>query len=84
MECIGMQVQRSHFFVRHFFLECIDTIIKGRVHLQSGLSGRGSNEVDDYLVARQYLAFPVHADEGEELVFDRVPFARAGWEVAYR
>lgn len=52
------------------------------VHGQAGASGRGSDEVHDYFVAGQRAPSPVHRDVREQPVFDLVPFAGAGWEVA--
>ena len=40
--------------------------------------------MDDDLMTNQRLAPPVLADEGEQAVFDLVPFAGARWEVADR
>jgi hypothetical protein len=44
----------------------------------------GSDEVDDDLMADEWLATPVLADEREKTVFDLVPLARTRREVTDR
>ena len=48
------------------------------------LLGRGcGDQIDDDLMANQWAAPPVHADERKQPVFDFVPLAGAGREVAH-
>ena len=43
----------------------------------------GADEVHHHFMAHQRLAAPVLTDGGEQAMFDLVPFAVPGWEVAY-
>src|SRR5260370_37628766 len=49
---------------------------------ESGIGGCGGNEVDNNLVTDQGFATPVLADEGEQAMFDLVPFAGARRKMA--
>jgi len=51
-------------------------------HREAGFGGRGRDQIDDHAIADQGLGTPVLADEGEEAVFDFVPLAGAGRQVA--
>jgi hypothetical protein len=51
---------------------------------QAGAGGGRGDEFNDGLVAFQWPAAPVHRDVAQESVFDLVPFAGAGREVADR
>jgi hypothetical protein len=49
---------------------------------ESGSGGGGGNEVDYDLMTDQGFAAPVLADEGEQAMFDLVPFAGARGKMA--
>jgi hypothetical protein len=49
---------------------------------ESGSGGCSCNEVDNNLVTDQGFATPVLTDEGEQAMFDLVPFAGARGEMA--
>lgn len=51
---------------------------------QSVSRGRAANEIDNDFMAGQRLPPPVHADIAEHAMFDLVPLAGTGREVAYR
>src|SRR6516164_7625060 len=51
-------------------------------HGETGFSGGGRDQLDDDPVADERFGAPVLADEGEEPVFDFVPLAGAGRQVA--
>src|SRR5438876_483277 len=51
-------------------------------HGEAGFGGAGRDQFDDDPVADERLGAPVPADEGEEPVFDFVPLAGAGRQVA--
>src|SRR6266404_8360067 len=53
-------------------------------HSEAGFGGSGRNQLDDQPIADERLGAPVLADEGEEAVFDFVPLAGAGRQVADR
>ena len=53
-------------------------------HSETGFGGSGRNQLDDHPIADEWLGPPVLADEGEEAVFDFVPLAGAGRQVADR
>ena len=77
-----------------FNVECCDLLIgdleTGRVeigvnlsaHFQAGLGTGGGNEIHDDLMTDQGFPTPVLADEGEEAVFDLIPFTGSGRQVA--
>src|SRR6266404_9924691 len=53
-------------------------------HSEAGFGGSGRNQLDDQPIADERLGAPVLADKGEEAVFDFVPLAGAGRQVADR
>src|SRR6266404_6322910 len=53
-------------------------------HSEAGFGGSGRYQLDDHPIADEWLGPPVLADEGEEAVFDFVPLAGAGRQVADR
>src|SRR5216684_3120073 len=58
--------------------------VEPRPHAEARGGRRGRDQVHDDRVAEEGLASPVLADEGEQAVFDLVPLARAGREMAHR
>src|SRR5580700_101784 len=51
-------------------------------HGEAGFGGGGRDQLDDDAIADEWFGAPVLADEGEEAVFDLVPLAGAGRQVA--
>src|SRR5713226_6423177 len=58
--------------------------VEPRPHAEARGGRRGRDQVHNDRVAEEGLASPVLADEGEQAVFDLVPLARAGREMAHR
>ena len=74
--------QGLHVLVGDFDAAGIDALVEFGVHGQSGGRGDGLEGFDDDLVGFQWSSAPVTADRGEQPVFDLVPLAGAGREVA--
>ena len=84
MEALRVEIDVAHFSLRHRSTGRILPPIQPTGHRQA-FRGRGpGNELHDGLVVAQGFATPVRRDEGEESVFDLVPFARTRREVTHR
>ena len=73
-----------HLGVADFDAGGVGAVVEFGVYFQPSLGGCRADEVDDDLVAGQGSAGSVHGDMVEESVFDFVPFAGSGREVADR
>ena len=74
MEFVSLQKQGFHFLIRDFDAGRIGFLVDFRMHFESlGVCG-GGDELHDDFVADELFAAPILADEGEEAVFDFVPF----------
>ena len=60
----------------------LEVLVDHRANFEAGGCCRRRDEVDDDLMGDERFSSPVLRDEGEEAVFNLVPFARAGREVA--
>jgi transposase len=78
-----MEIDLRHFVIAHLPACRIRCGVELCPYLQTSRSGGRCDELHNDLVADQGLAPPVLADEGEESMFDLVPFARAGRKVAH-
>ena len=54
------------------------------LNAKTGSGGGGGDQVDDDFVTHERFAAPVLRDEGEQTMFDFIPFAGSGREVADR
>jgi len=61
----------------------IGSIVNRGTDTESLLGSGCSDQIDDDLMAYQWATPPVHADERKQAVFDFVPLAGAGREVAH-
>ena len=75
------QVNRFQFIITYSNAFWIDVGIQFGIDGQAALSGRVSDEIDDDLMADQWLSTPVHADVTEHAMLNLIPFARAWREV---
>ena len=73
-----------HFGVADCDAGGVNAVVEFGVYFQPSLGGRGADEIDDDLVAGEGASTPVHGDVVEQSVFDLVPFAGPGWQVADR
>ena len=84
MEFFSLKLKLRHLLVGNLEAPlvgiCVDLAFYGQARRRCG----GGDEVDDDLVANEWLATPVLADEGEKTVFDLVPFAGSRREVTDR
>lgn len=84
MEFVTLHVEAFHLVVADATTGWVFPAIQSARDLQS-LCGSGlSDEVDDGFLIAQWLAAPIGGDEGEQPVFDPVPFAGAGRKVTDR
>ena len=78
MELFSSKLEFSHLLIGHLEPRLVHIGVDFALHRQPRLCGGCSDQVDDDLMTDQRLAAPVLSDEGEETVFDLVPFAGAG------
>jgi hypothetical protein len=84
MELFSPKLEFRHLLVGNLEALLIGIGVDPAFHDQAGSRCGGSDEVDDDLMADEWLATPVLTDIGEEAVFDLVPLAGARREVANR
>ena len=65
VEGIGFEVYLCEFLVRYTATLSIDPVINAALHQQTGLGGRGTDQVHNDLMGEQRLAAPVLGDERE-------------------
>ena len=65
VEVMGFEVYLCKFLVRYTPALGIDPVIDAALHQQTGLGGRGADQVDDDLMSEQRFAAPVLGDERE-------------------
>ena len=65
VEVIGFEVYLCKFLVRYTPTLGIDPVIDSTLHQQTGLGGRGADQVHDDLMSEQRFAAPVLGDERE-------------------
>src|SRR6202045_1214286 len=78
------EVDGGHVCVRYDNAAGVLAGVEFTAHSEAGFGGSGRNQLDDHPIADEWLGPPVLADEGEEAVFDFVPLAGAGRQVADR
>src|ERR1700736_1098268 len=78
------EVDGGHVCVRYDNTAGVLAGVEFTAHSEAGFGGSGRNQLDDRPIADEWLGAPVLADEGEEAVFDFVPLAGAGGQVAAR
>lgn len=77
MEIVALQVDGRQLVVRHFDSGWIAATIQLSLDSQAGLGAGAGNQVDDHLVADEWLAAPVLGDVAEHAVLNLVPLAGA-------
>src|SRR6478672_198972 len=82
VELGAFEVAGSHFCFRYDNAAGVLAGVEFTAHSEAGFGGSGRNQLDDHAIADERLGAPVLADEGEEAVFDFVPLAGAGRQVA--
>lgn len=75
MERIGCEIDGGHLRVGDDNALRVFVGIDPAGNVQSGFGRGGTDQLQDDLVAEQWLAAPVLGDEGEQPVFDAVPLA---------
>src|SRR5438445_2347237 len=84
VELGAFEVDGGHVCVRYDNAAGVVAGVEFTAHSEAGFGGSGRNQLDDHPIADERLGAPVLADEGEEAVFDFVPLAGAGRQVADR
>ena len=82
MEVVALEVDRGEFGVGDLDLLGVVVLVEAGVDLQALARRRRGDRVDDDLVADERSSAPVLGDVAEQPVFDFVPLAGAGREVA--
>lgn len=82
MELVGDEVDGRELCVGDLDRALVGVLVEFGVDLQAGGRGGGTDEGYDGLAADERLAAPVAGDEAEQAVFDFVPLAGSGREVA--
>ena len=73
-----------HLLIRNFDACWVNGGVQFRSDPQSGFCSCGSDQVDDDFVTGERFAAPVHADVGEQAMFNFIPLAGARRQVANR
>ena len=84
MELSTFDVDGGHVCIRYDNAAGVLAGVEFTVHREAGFGGSGRDQLDDDPIADEWLGAPVLADKGEEAVFDFVPLAGAGRQVADR
>ena len=84
MEMVTANINLTEFFFSNFDSCRVIICAESTSDSQSRTGGCGGNEIDHNLMTDKRLASPVLTDVGEEPMFDLVPFAGAGGQVANR
>src|SRR5512135_1121861 len=79
-----LQQDSLKLLLRHLDLRWIRPRVQSGLDLQARRRSRRRDQLDDYLMAHQRPAAPVHRDVREQAVLDLVPLAGARREVADR
>jgi hypothetical protein len=82
VELVPVDVDFREFLVGHLPSGRIGFCVDLRMDQESGTGGCGSNKIDNNLVTYQGFATPVLAYEGEQAMFDLVPFAGSWGKMA--
>src|SRR3974390_1743085 len=77
------QVEGAHEGVGNRPASLVLFRMEHRVNSQACLGGGAANNCEEELPRTQRRAGAVAADEAEQTMLDRVPFATAGWVVAH-
>ena len=84
VEVVGLDVDLGHFGVGDLDRLRIIVLVEAAMDGEAG-AGRGRpDQLDDHRMGKQRFATPVLCNEGEEAMFDAVPFAGAGRVVGER
>src|SRR5215471_3103308 len=83
MEVMADEIDGFDLCVGDLYAGWIGVLIELTVNLEAGLGCGGGDELDDCLIAYERLAAPVLSDERKQAMFDLVPFAGAGRQVAH-
>ena len=78
MEVGTFDVDGLHFFVRDDDGLWISVGVEFAMDGETGASGGGGDQVDDYAIAGQRFGAPILGDEGEQTVLDLIPLVGAG------
>ena len=84
MELFSPKLEFHHLLIGNLKAPLIDIGVDLAFHGQAGSGCGGGDEIDDDLVADQWLAAPVLADKREKTVFDLVPLAGTWREMTDR
>src|ERR1022692_1835570 len=83
VEVVPPQVNLRHLRIRDFDPRRISPVINFRMDSQPFPCGGSGNQTDDHFQTGEGLPSPVLADEGEQAVFNLVPFAGPRRKVAH-
>src|ERR1035441_10182571 len=84
MEGMTLELDGGEFLIRYFHALGIFAFIQFGAHSESGFGAGRRDQLDDGLEAAQGLSAPIEGDKGKQTMFDFVPFAGPGRQVAYR
>ena len=81
LEGMALNVEGSHFGIRDLNSFRVEALVDVAGDGEAGIGGSGADQLDNDLVADQWLATPVLGDVGKEAVLDAVPLAGTGRQV---
>ena len=84
MKLFSPNLEFGHLLIGNLKAALVDIGVELAFHGQACCRCSGGDEVDDDLMADEWFATPVLANEREKTVFDLVPFAGTWWKVTNR
>ena len=84
MEGMTRELDGGEFLIRYFHALGIFAFIQFGAHSKSGCGAGRRDQLDDGPEAAQGLSAPIEGDKGKQTMFDRIPLAGPGRQVAYR
>ena len=84
MKIVALDVDGSHFVIADLNAFLIEIAIEIASNRETVFGRGGADQLDDDLVADQWLAAPVLRDVGKETVLDPIPLAGAGRQMSDR
>ena len=81
LEGMAVNVEGSHFGIGDLNSYRVEAVVDVAGDGEAGIGGSGADQLDNDLVADQWLATPVLGDVGKEAVLDAVPLAGTGRQV---
>src|ERR1017187_6532752 len=83
MEGMTRELDRGELLIRNLHALWVFVFIQFGTYRESGCGAGRRDQLDNRLEAAQGLSAPIDGDEGKQTMFDLIPFAGPGRQVAY-